>query len=58
MRFAETMSQYGVTGHEAVLVTPTGQIAWRGNPTALEDAISRVLGGGAEARELSQAKAA
>ena len=58
MCFAETMSQYGVTGHEAVLVTPTGHIAWRGNPTALEDALSQVLGGGAEARELSQAKVA
>ena len=52
------MSQYGVTGHEAVLVTPTGHIAWRGNPTALEDAISQVLGGAAEARELMSAKAA
>ncbi|CAL5220533.1 g2567 [Coccomyxa viridis] len=54
----ETMSQYGVTGHEAVLVTPTGHIAWRGNPTALEDAISQVLGGAAEARELLSAKTA
>ncbi len=52
------MSQYGVTGHEAGLVTPTGHIAWRGNPTALEDAISQVLGGAAEARELMSAKAA
>ena len=55
---AETMEQYGVTGHEAVLVTPTGHVAWRGSPSALEDALSQVLGGGADAQGLSRAKTA
>ena len=52
------MEQYGVTGHEAVLVTPTGYVAWRGSPSALEDALKQVLGGGADSQGLSHAKAA
>ena len=55
---AETMSRYEVMGHEAVLVTPTGHIAWRGNPSALEAALSEVLGGASEAGGLSHAKTA
>jgi len=47
-----------VTGHEAVLVTPTGYVAWRGCPSALEDALSQVLSGGGDAQGLSHAKAA
>lgn len=52
------MSQYGVTGHEAVVVTPTGHVAWRGSPSALEEALGQVLGNGAEAPGLAHAKAA
>ena len=55
---AETTSQYGATGHEAVLVTPTGHIAWRGHPTALEEALSRILGPLTDVQALSHAKAA
>lgn len=52
------MSQYGVTGHEAVVLTPSGHVAWRGRPSALEEALGQVLGNGAEAPGLAHAKAA